>query len=120
MNNTFTKEDLAGWITGLKEAAKNDEQFEVSWFIPTKESRFSIIGGWVDFAPGFEDLFCVSKSNPTKAMAVDVVDNEDILITEEEVEPTQVVLEWDDDPAIAAEFFMHEWERLMEVAGEKV
>ena len=120
MNKTFTKEALAGWINGLKEAAKNDEQFEVSWFIPTKESRFSIIGGWVDFAPGFEDVFCVSKSRPDRAMCVDVVDNDDILITEEEVEPTHIILEWDDSPEAAAEFFMHEWERLMEGVGEVV
>ena len=113
MNTTFTKEALAAWIAGLIEAAKNDEQFEVSWFKPTEHSRFSIIGGWVDFAPGFEDVFCMSKSRPGKAMCVDVVDNEDTLITiEEEVEPTHIILEWDDSPDAAAEFFMHEWERL--------
>jgi hypothetical protein len=114
MNKTFTKEQLASWIAGLIDAAKNDEQFDVAWFDPTKESRFSIIGGWVNFAPGFEDLFCVSKSRPDRAMCVDVVDNEDTLITEEEVEPTHVILEWDDSPEVAAEFFMHEWERLTE------
>jgi hypothetical protein len=116
MNNTFTKEALAGWIKGLMQAAKEDERFELSWFIPTKDSRFSIIGGWVDgYNPDYADLFCMSKSCPTKAMCIDVVDNEDILITiEEEVEPTHIVLEWDDNPICAAEFFMHEWERLME------
>ena len=122
MNTTFTKEALAGWIKGLMQAAKEDEQFEVSWFIPTKHSHFSIIGGWVDgYDPNYADLFCMSKSNPTKAMCVDVVDNEDTLITiEEEVESTHIVLELDDNPEAAAEFFMHEWERLMEEAGEAV
>ena len=114
MNNTFTKEELTTWIAGLIDAAKNDEQFEVAWFAPTENTRFSIIGGWIDFTTGFEDVFCMSKSRPGKAMCVDVVDNEDILIIEEEVEPTHIVLEWDDNPSCAAEFFMHEWERLME------
>ena len=60
MNKTFTKEALAGWIKGLQEAAKEDEQFSVSWFIPTKESPFSIVGGWLDgFAPKEADLFCL-------------------------------------------------------------
>ena len=115
MNNTFTKEALTGWIKGLKEAAKNDEQFELSWFIPTKHSRFSIIGGWVDgYSDKYADLFCMSKSCPTKAMCLDIVDNEDILFVEEEAEFTHIPLELDDNPICAAEFFMHEWERLME------
>ena len=122
MNTTFTKEALATWIAGLIDAAKEDEQFDVAWFAPTKNTRFSIIGGWVDgYNSNYADLFCMSKSNPTKAMCVDVVDNEDTLITiEEEVEPTHIILEWDDSPDAAAEFFMHEWERLMEAAGEAV
>lgn len=114
MNKTFTKEALAGYVYNLKEAAKNDEPSSVFWFTPTKESPVSIIGGWVDVTPGYEDLFCVSKSRPGKAMSIDVVDNEDILIIEEEAEHTQIILEWDDDPAAVAEFFMGEWERLME------
>ena len=122
MNNTFTKEALATWITGLINAAKNDEQFEVAWFTPTKNTRFSIIGGWVDdgISSDYADLFCMSKSCPTKVMCVDVVDNEDTLIVEEEVESTHIVLEWDDNPICAAEFFMHEWERLMEEVGKAV
>ena len=121
MNNTFTKEALATWIAGLIDAAKNDEQFDVAWFAPTENARFSIIGGWVDgYNPDYSDLFCMSKSCPTKAMCVDVVDNEDLLIVEEEVEPTHIILEWDDNPSCAAEFFAHEWERLMESVGETV
>lgn len=122
MNTTFTKEALAMWIAGLIDAAKNDEQFDVAWFTPTENTRFSIIGGWVDdgVSSDYADLFCMSKSNPTKVMCVDVADNEDTLITEEEPETTHIVLEWDDSPEAAAEFFMHEWERLMEKAGEAV
>jgi hypothetical protein len=31
-----------------------------------------------------------------------------------DVENTEVMLEWDDPADYAAEFFMHEWERLMD------
>lgn len=122
MNTTFTKEALATWIAGLIDAAKNDEQFDVAWFTPTENTRFSIIGGWVDdgVSSDYADLFCMSKFCPTKVMCVDVVDNEDTLIVEEEPETTHIVLEWNDSAEAAAEFFMHEWERLMEEAGEEV
>lgn len=122
MNTTFTKETLIAWIAGLIDAAKNDEQFNLAWFAPTENTRFSIIGGWVDDAcsPEYADLFCMSKSKPGRVMCVDVVDNEDILITVEEAAPTHIVLEWDDNPSCAAEFFMHEWERRMEAVGAEV
>ena len=116
MNTTFTNEELTIWIAGMIDAAKNDEQFDVAWFAPTENTRFSIIGGWVDgYDSNYADLFCMSKSCPTKAMCIDIVDNEDTMFTEEEVEATHIVLEWNDNPACAAEFFMHEWERLMGV-----
>lgn len=128
MNNTFTKEALAGWINGLIQAAKEDEQFSVSWFIPTKETPFSIVGGWMDgFAPDESNLFCQSKSNPTWAMCVKIVVNEgpyaycdfetlDMPIDDHgEVEDTCIALEWEDDTIAAAEFFAHEWERLMNI-----
>ena len=115
MNKTFTKEALTGWVKGLMQAAKEDEQFSVSWFIPTKESRFSIVGGWVDGYPlGQEDLFCMSKSKPTCAMCIEVVDNESLLSIVDEVECPSIILEWKDDPAKVAEFFMIEWEQLMD------
>ena len=77
MNKMFTKEALAGWIKGLKQAAQEDEQFSVSWFIPTKESAFSIVGGWSEgFDPSQADLFCQSKSNPTYCMCIKIIVNE--------------------------------------------
>ena len=127
MNNTFTKEALAGWIKGLKQAAKEDEQFSVSWFIPTKESELCIVGGWMNgFSPREADLFCQSKSEPTYAMCIKIVENkgpyaycdfETLTMPvddREEVEDTCIALEWKDDPMNVAEFYMHEWERLMD------
>ena len=127
MNKTFTKEALAGWVKGLMQAAKEDEQFTVSWFIPTKESPLSIVGGWQNgFAPSEADLFCQSKSEPTYAMCIKIVVNEgpyaycdfetlDMPMDDrEEVEDTCIALEWKDDPAKVADFYMHEWERMME------
>jgi hypothetical protein len=127
MNKTFTKEQLTRWIAGLQEAAKNDEQFLVDWFKRTKESPFSIVGGWQDgFNPKEADLFCQSKSNPTYCMCIKIIVNEgpyaycdfetlDMPMSEDgEVDDNCIALEWKDDPAKVAEFFMIEWEQLME------
>lgn len=132
MNKMFTKEALAGWIKGLQQAAKEDEQFSVSWFIPTKEEPFSIVGGWLGgFAPSEADLFCQSKSEPTYAMCIKIIVNEgpyaycdfetlDMPMSEEtgEVDDNCITLEWKDDPAKVAEFFMIEWEQLMDTLKE--
>jgi hypothetical protein len=133
MNKTFTKEQLTSWIAALQEAAKNDEQFLVDWFKRTKESPFSIIGGWQDgFAPNEADLFCQSKSNPTYAMCIKICVNEgpyaycdfetlDMPMSEDgEVDDNCIALEWDDDPAKVAEFFMIEWEQLMDTVKEDI
>lgn len=131
MNKMFTKEALAGWIKGLQQAAKEDEQFSVSWFIPTKESPLSIVGGWENgFSPREADLFCQSKSEPTFAMCIKIVVNEGPYAycdfetlnmpvdDREEVEDTCIALEWKDDPTKVAEFYMMEWERLMDTLKE--
>ena len=127
MNKTFTKEQLTSWIAGLQEAAKNDEQFLVDWFKRTKESPFSIVGGWLGgFAPSEADLFCQSKSEPTYCMCIKIVVNEGPyaycdfetlnmpMAEDDEVDDNCIALEWKDDPAKVAEFFMIEWEQLME------
>jgi hypothetical protein len=124
----FTTEALAGWIKGLQQAAKEDEQFSVSWFIPTEEEPFSIVGGWLEtgFDPNNQDCFCISKSDPKYAMAVKVVINEGPyaycdfetlnmpmdINNPEEVDDTCLILEWDDNPAAIADFFRGEWERI--------
>jgi hypothetical protein len=130
MNNIFTKEELARWIEEIKEAAKNDESFSIAWFKPTKNSPLSIIAGWVEYFANeseVDDLFCVSKSQPKYCMCIKIAENEgpyaytdyEIMnmpydrITNE-VENTEIMLEWDDPADSAAEFFKHEWERLME------
>jgi hypothetical protein len=133
MNKTFTKEQLTSWIAALQEAAKNDEQFLVDWFKRTKDSQFSIVGGWQDgFAPNEADLFCQSKSNPTYAMCIKICVNEgpyaycdfetlDMPMSEDgEVDDNCIALEWDDDPAKVAEFFMIEWEQLMDTVKEDI
>lgn len=118
MNKTFTKEALAAWVNVLKEMAKADEQFDKCWFTPTKDSKFGIIAKWEDgYDPGFADLFCQSRSNPTKALCVEVIEQTTkrfLTAVETEVEHACVVLEWEDDPDQVAEFFMIEWEQLMD------
>ena len=132
MNKTFTKEQLTKWVADLQTAAKTDEQFLVDWFKRTKESPFSIVGGWMDgFNPNEADLFCQSKSSPTFCMCVKIIVNEgpyaycdfetlDMPMSEDgEVDDNCIALEWNDDPAKVAEFFMIEWEQLMDTLKEE-
>ena len=126
MNTTFTKEQLTSWIVDLMTAAKNDDQFLIDWFKRTKESPVSIIGGWQQFDTSFPDLFCTSKSDPGYTMCIKICENngpyayteyelQDMPLDDNgEVENTELILEWEDDPAAVAEFFIGEWERLME------
>jgi hypothetical protein len=127
MNKVFTKEALAGWIQTLKDIAADDEQISVSWFTPTKDYPVSIVGGWMNgFSPREADLFCQSKSHPTYAMCIKIVENNgpyvycdfetlDMPVDDrDEVEDTCIALEWKDAPMRVAEFYMHEWERLMD------
>ena len=127
MNKTFTKEALAMWIAGLMVSAEDDDQFLVDWFKPTQHSQFSIVGGWQDgYDPADADLFCTSKSNPTYAMSVKICENKGPYAYADfetldmpidafgEVDDTSITLEWDDNPEAVAEFFMIEWDRLMD------
>ena len=132
MNKTFTKEALAMWIASLMVSAEDDDQFLVDWFKPTQHSQFSIVGGWQDgFAPKEADLFCHSKSNPTYAMCIKIIVNEgpyaycdfeclDMPMSEDgEVDDNCIALEWKDDPMKVAEFYMIEWEQLMDTLKEE-
>lgn len=130
MNKMFTKEALTGWIKGLIQAAKEDEQFSVSWFIPTKEESFCIVGGWLEsgFDPTDRDIFCISESNPKYAMAIKVVINEGPyaycdfetlnmpmdINNPDEVDDTCMILEWNENPEAIAEFIGGEWARITE------
>jgi hypothetical protein len=134
MTTKFTKEQLAAWIEDIKEAAKDDTSFSIAWFKPTADEALSIIAGWQEcFADTSEvdDLFCVSKSNPKYVMCIKIAENDgpyaytDYEVMNmpydrvtEEVEDTEIMLEWTDPADYAAEFFMQEWERLMKLYGE--
>jgi hypothetical protein len=134
MTTKFTKEQLAAWIEDIKEAAKDDTSFSIAWFKPTADEALSIIAGWQEcFADNSEvdDLFCVSKSNPKYVMCIKIAENDgpyaytDYEVMNmpydrvtEEVEDTEIMLEWTDPADYAAEFFMQEWERLMKLYGE--
>ena len=126
MNKTFTNEALTAWVAGLIEAAENDECFNVDLFTPTENSPVSIIGGWRSgFNPNNSDIFCMSKTKLTSAMCIKICKNSgsytyadyealDMPIDSNgEIDNTEITLEWYDDPASVADFFKHEWERLM-------
>ena len=126
MTNMFTKESLTTWISDIKNTAKEDLDISICWFGPTAKEPFSIIGGWQKmFQEDYSDLFCCSKSNPEYVMCVKIAKNEGpyayadfeslSMPTDSEgmVDDTCIPLEWDDSPEAAAEFFMHEWERIM-------
>ena len=128
MNTNFTINELATWIGGLQDSAKNDESFSVAWFKPTENSPISIVGGWLGGNyPGVNaDLFCESKSNPGYIMSVKIIENKgpyayaDFEILDmpievnDEVDDTCQMLEWEDDPEAIATFFLGEWQRMME------
>jgi hypothetical protein len=133
MNTKITTEKLAVWIAGIKECAKQDDKAQVWWFVPTWNKPFCIVAGWQKmFTNGdFSDVFCCSKSRPEYAMCLKIVVNDGKLDPDfasltmpvdknNEVDDTCVPLEWDDNPECAAEFFMHEFERIMEEHGEEI
>lgn len=126
MNRTETIRKLAAWIESLKEAARKDIWFSVSWFKETENAPFSIIGGWdCCFSENQTDILCCSKSDPSYAMSVKIITNNDTELYPEfefynmptnksgEVDDTCIALEWRDSAERAAEFFYGEWERIM-------
>jgi hypothetical protein len=126
-NNTI--KNLAEWIESLKQFAEGDHELLISWFKETKNEPFSIIGGWQEcFSDKSEvdDLFCVSKSNPKYVMCVKIAINEgpyaytDYEVMNmpydpvtEDVDDTEQMLEWEDDPEELATWLLAEWERIM-------
>lgn len=134
MNNLFTKEQLAEWIESLKQFAAGDHELLVSWFKGTKDRTYSIIGGWQKmFDKDYSDLFCCSKAQPEYVMCVKIIKNEGPYAYADfdslnmpydpetgDVDDTCVPLEWDDNPEVAAEFFLHEWERIMNEHSKEI
>ena len=135
MNTKFTIAELAEWIDAIKEAAKDDNSFSIAWFKGTEHEPFAIIAGWMEqFSDNSEvdDMFCVSASNPGYCMCIKIAVNEGpyaytdyeimnmpVYDDDSEVDDTEIMLEWEDDPEELAEFFMHEWERIMDTYGEE-
>ena len=125
MNNVNLK-NLVQWLDDLKEAAKDDQSFSIAWFKETETSPFSIIGGWSGgFSEEWNDLLCVSKSNPTYAMCVKIAVNEgpyaytdfevmNMPVNEDgEVDDNCIALEYGDNTEELAAFLLNEWEKLM-------
>ena len=133
MNTTISKESLSTWIKTIKETAKEDTSLSIAWFPGTVNKPFSIIAGWqkIFTNDNFSDLFCTSKSQPEYAMCIKVATNEGPyayidfetasmpLDKAGNVDDTYVPLEWDDPADSVAEFFLHEWERIMQEHGEE-
>lgn len=126
MNKKIDIERLATWIRSLIEDAKKDEQFSIAWFGDTKNEPFSIIGGWMEgFSEDYNDILCISKSNPKYAMCVKIAVNEgpyaytDFEIMnmpvniEGDVDDTCIALDYDEDVTALAQFYAGEWERFM-------
>jgi hypothetical protein len=128
MNIKFTKEALIEWIENIKEAARNDELFSIAWFKGTEKEPISIIAGWAEWFSDeseSDNRFCVSKSNPRYIMCIKIAENEGpYLYTDyevmnmpynretDEVDNTEILLEWDDPADYAAEYFMQEYETI--------
>lgn len=130
--NKINIDKLADWLRDLIEAAKKDEQFSISWFKETENDPFSIIGGWMEgFSADYDDVLCVSKSNPEYAMCVKIAVNEgpyaytdfelmDMPIdpVTDEVDDTCIALDYDEDVVGLAQFLAGEWERITKEYGD--
>ena len=119
-------ERLAQWLSALIEAAKDDEGFCIAWYKETENEPFSIIGGWMEgFSKDYDDVLCISKSNPEYAMCVKIAINEgpyaytDFELmnmpvnAEGDVDDTCIALDYDEDVEGLAQFLWGEWERIM-------
>ena len=126
-------ENLVQWLDDLREAAKEDQSFSIAWFKETETSPFSIIGGWMSgFSETWDNLLCVSKSNPSYAMCVKIAVNEgpyaytdfemmNMPVNEDgEVDDNCITLEYGDDTKELAMFLLSEWESLMKEHEEVV
>ena len=126
MNTTVNVKKLADWIRELIEAAKDDQSFSIAWYKETEDAPFSIIGGWMEgFSEDYNDILCISKSNPCYAMCVKIAVNEgpyaytDFEImnmpvnAEGDVDDTCIALDYDEDADALAQFYAGEWERIM-------
>lgn len=134
MNTTTMKKNLVAWLEDIKEAALEDTSFSIAWFKDTEDSPFSIIAGWMDgFSESYNDIYCISKSNPSYAMCVKIAVNEgpyaytDFEIMNmpfdpvtEEVDDTCIALEPDYDYEGLAKWLIIEWERIMKEHGEEI
>lgn len=134
INYNETIKDLAAWIEGLKEAARNDEAVSISWFNGTKDYPFAIIGGWAEgFGEYYSDILCTSKADPSYCMCVKIAINDgpyaytdfeimNMPYNEEtgEVDDTEQALEWDDDAESLAAWFLCELERIMKEHREEI
>lgn len=125
MNTNINVERLAEWLRSLIEAAKNDESFSIAWYKETEDTPFSIIGGWMEgFSEDYNDILCISKSNPKYAMCVKIAVNEgpyaytDFEIMnmpvdgEGNVDDTCIALDYDEDVNGLALWLSSEWERI--------
>ena len=132
--NTINTKTLAAFIETVKQTAKEDTPVSVIWFCDTEDAPFSIIAGWQKMFVDdkFADVFCCSKREPEYVMCVKIAknglrdpntdfDSMDMPFDQYgNVDDTCVPLEWDDHPECAAEFFAHEWERIMKEHKEEI
>lgn len=125
MTTKINIDRLADWLRDLIEAAKDDQSFCIAWYDETEKEPFSIIGGWMKgFSEAYDDVLCISKSNPSYAMCVKIAINEgpydytDFEIMNmpidknSEVDNTCIALNYDEDVVGLAQFFAVEWERI--------
>ena len=125
MNTVFTHQELAEWVESIKEAAKDDTSFSIAWFRPTESCPYAIIAGWMSI-PDMPDEFCKSKSHPEYVMCIKVAENNgpyaytDYEIMDmpydrvtEEVDDTEIMLEWNDPAEYVADHYLNEWRRIM-------
>ena len=111
IDNTKVINELISWLQSVIEAAKNDEDFLRSYFEKTRHEKFNIVAGWVDGFDNYDDLLYVSKSNPRRALCVEIIVNTEI--NEEPYDYLDcIAIEQEDDLKSLAEFLYGEWEHI--------
>lgn len=124
--NKINQEELVAWVAEVKQAAKEDKKFEVSFFPGTRNSKACIMAGWSSgFGAEYSDLLCTGKSDPSEAMCITIVKNPgegdmsqrsfdsfDFPECDGEEEDITVAIELDDMPEAIADFYAGECERL--------
>lgn len=111
MKLPFNKQKLVEYLWSLYHGAEADEQFSISWFSPTRDESFAIIGGWQGYFDADtvgEDGYMFSKSEPSYVMCVKIAVNEGpYAYTDYEIMNMPILCDLGDEDVYDTELIFH-------------